>query len=244
MARDSISRRRQPLSPFTKHPRFQEGTRKLIVCLLLREARDCERRAAQARKLAARMPTPEALHDRSLLCDVVNFEGYFIRRIAGLFGLECPDGSYAEQRAFLIDKLLGIESQAAPIAASKPTQEKDPVAAAQRIIAEARRAGEFDAIDWTQNPKDEREVKLRAAILRAIKKKFGARPITGEPWWIWAEKLRQLAPRDSKCLGEDLYDEIERAKRLIKEADANELRDEHRKLMELAQREIDGGETP
>jgi hypothetical protein len=194
--------------------------------------------------LAEQISTVEALRDRDLLCRIVNFGDQVRYWVGELFGLKCPEGCDEDRRMFLIDKLLGIELQAAPIAASKPTQLPDPVAAARRIIAEARRAGELDEIDWTQNPKDEREVKLRAAILRAIKKKFGARPITGEPWWIWAEKLRQLAPRDSKCLGEDLYDEIERAKRLIKEADANELRDEHRKLMELAQREIDGGETP
>jgi hypothetical protein len=242
MARDSISRRRRnAVPPFIKNVRLQESKRKHIVRELLWEARQCETTARRARRLAEQISTVEALRDRDLLCRIVNFGDQVRYWVGELFGLKCPEGCDEDRRMFLIDKLLGIELQAAPIAASKPTQLKDPVAAARRIIAEARRAGELDEIDWTNSPKNERERAIRAAVLKAIEEESLSE--WHQPSYFWVDDLKNLAP-DAEEIGEDLYDEIERVTKLADEAFAEDNRQRRRKFTERAQREIDGGETP
>jgi hypothetical protein len=126
----------------------------------------------------------------------------------------------------------------------QPDDERNPVAAAQRILHEAA----SPEIDWSRNPIDDRERELRAAILRVIEREIKA-TFTLPDWEsialsTWRGELLLLGD-GAEMVGSDLYDEIERVEELAKaERVARQRRKRQKIMLEAvadAQRSRNGG---
>lgn len=118
------------------------------------------------------------------------------------------------------------------------------LADAARIVAAASDA-DLDEIDWTENPKTERERALRSAIIRRVElesSKIGSWRTDGTSssamHVLWA--LENLAPTDASQIGSDLYDAIERWEIAKDEEDKRNMKITKRRLLDQARRDIDG----
>lgn len=119
---------------------------------------------------------------------------------------------------------------------------RDPLAQAVKIASDARDASV--EIDWTENPKDDREAALRLATIRVIEQEqariWGNPFLTGNSHIAYCtfRKLEDLAPEDAEFIGEDLWDAKERwLLAEIEERKQNELNDA-RSLREKAKRQM------
>jgi hypothetical protein len=140
-----------------------------------------------------------------------------------------------------IDKIAadcGMERPSNPNAASSAVAALDE---AKRIVA---KLGDLhvEQIDWTQEPGSERERALRKAIIRRIEAE-GARASCSSPYPV-LNRLRSLVDSplfdDEDPIGSDLGEAIERWDQRCDEYEADRRKNEHRRLLKDARRELDG----
>lgn len=176
LAQSHRQRHKMPTLSFAGAPRNHEALRKRIVRDLERHARECERKAARARKCAAALTNVSALKNRGLFADIVNTEtvGRWIADLLGVWNDYCkaPD-----RRLFLIRKLYGDpgaaeRAQPAQTAPVKPhvrsLSQVDAVAEATKILM-----GGAAEIDWTREPSSCAERIVRQKYIERLIRKRG-----------------------------------------------------------------------
>lgn len=264
-----VPRKRRPVELAGK-PKNQEAARKVLVHELRVFGNEQRRRALKALRAADvldsvpvdeitlnRNRTRNALHQSLCLDDSRLL--WAVRRL--LLG---PSYDTQVDRHDLADLLFDWSNRSAQADSATPRsvapasrkgeqsidQRLSPeavLADALRIVAAASDA-DIDDIDWTENPKSERERALRLAIIRRIEtenQETGSVIDVYEDGRSYAalytvNALRRLAPSDAPEIGEDLYDAIERWEVAWVEQRKRNATLEKRRLLDRARGDLDG----
>ncbi|HEY6486294.1 MAG TPA: hypothetical protein VIX83_07925 [Candidatus Cybelea sp.] len=182
---------------------------------------------------------------RHLLCDVVNIGG--TRYVADLLGVDL--NGVADRRMAVLDHIFGTKRADAPIqaAATKPEIAKkapankalavfsaeSAIAQACQIVA-AKDDENLNDINWTQEPRTEREAAIRKEFIAGIEAEHA-----NDAWLTWSS-LRQLVDYDDELVASDLGEAIDLWGARSNEESETRKRNETRRLMDRARRQVDG----
>ncbi|HEX4014595.1 MAG TPA: hypothetical protein VHX17_12025 [Candidatus Cybelea sp.] len=123
--------------------------------------------------------------------------------------------------------------------------------ALEEAMAIAREA-EYAAVDWTQNPENDREAELRAAAIAHIKNDEAEREARSKSFLKYKTThvalhtlthLESLVDFEAEIIGADLYDAIEKWQALHDQEKAANAAIERRRLFEGARKQMGSAES-
>ena|GEM_PF-5544390 len=220
--------------------RHQEANRKRLILMLQRFERSSVRDARKAAKITASLmavDTDTIAANRQpmklLLWDTVNLENADIwRQMERLFGIDLSGTD--DRRIALLNYIDGCRDDASCVESSAPAG-KAALKEAETIGLSAADA-DTEEIDWTSEPKSERERALRAAIIAQIEAEGISNQFGGE--WMVESSLRSLVKYDEEPASDlaakiTFWDEADDKKK------AESKRNKNRKLLDEARRKVD-----